>query len=128
MTMSDARPSPSPSLPLLIVDDENEICDLLRDVFEEEGFTVLTTSNGAAALSLLQRTPVALVVTDLMMPQLSGFELAQRLRSNPQTATIPLILMSAAMPQQLSDLFVLVIQKPFAIEAIVRAVNQVVAP
>ena len=126
--MSDSRPSPSPSLPLLIVDDEPEIANLLRDVFEDEGYRVLTASNGTAALSLLQRTPVALVVTDLMMPQLSGLELAQRLRSNPQTATIPLILMSAALPHEVSDLFALVIKKPFTIDAIVRAVRQVVAP
>jgi CheY-like chemotaxis protein len=121
--MADAAPSPPTSLPLLIVDDEPEILDLLRAVLEDEGFTVLTASNGAAAFYLIQRTPVALVVTDFMMPQLSGLELAQRLRNNPETAAIPLILMSAAMPRQASDMFAMVIHKPFSIDVIVDMVH-----
>jgi CheY-like chemotaxis protein len=124
--MFDA-PLTSPSaLPLLIVDDEPEIRELLSTVLEEEGFRVLTASNGAVALYLIQRTPVALVLTDLMMPLISGLELAQRLHSNPETAAIPLILMSAAMPKPIADSFTLVIQKPFAIDTLVQLVRKLV--
>ena len=121
--MSDAIPYRPTSLPLLVVDDEPEILDLLRAVLEEAGFTVLTASNGAAAFALIQRTPVALVVTDFMMPQLSGLELAQRLRNNPATADIPLILMSAVLPRQVSDMFAMFVQKPFSIDVIVDMVH-----
>lgn len=115
------------SLPVLLVDDEPRILDLLCDVLEEEGLTVLTATNGAAALYLVQQTPIGLVLTDFMMPGISGIELAHQLHSNPQTATIPLLLMSAALPQQVSPLFAAVIPKPFSVEHVVRIVRQFLA-
>jgi CheY-like chemotaxis protein len=122
--MPDENLPEAASLPVLIVDDEPNILDLLRDVLEDEGFTVITASNGAAALYLIQRSPVALVLTDLMMPFVSGVDLARELHSNPQTANVPLLLMSAVMPQQVSDIFAAVIHKPFEVDAIVRIVRQ----
>jgi CheY-like chemotaxis protein len=120
-TEREAEPAPRP---ILIVDDEPIILELIRDVLQDEGFTVLTARTGAAALHLVQHTPVALVLTDLMMPNLTGVELARRLRSQPETAAIPLILMSAAMPERVSDLFVAVIHKPFPIETVVHTVRK----
>lgn len=117
-------PQPSAPPPVLIVDDEPQILSLLRDVLEDEGFTVITASNGAAALYLIQQTPITLVLTDLMMPVVSGLELARQLHSNPHTSNIPLLLMSAALPQQPDPIFAAVIHKPFAIEAVVRIVHQ----
>src|SRR6476660_6469002 len=112
----DDIPPAAASLPVLIVDDEPHILDLLRDVLEDEGFTVITASNGAAALYLIQRSPVALVLTDLMMPFVSGIDLARQLHSSPQTANIPLLLMSAAMPAHVSPIFAAVIHKPFVVD------------
>jgi CheY-like chemotaxis protein len=109
---------------VLIVDDEPIILELIRDVLEDAGFTVLTANTGTAALYLVQHTPVALILTDLMMPNLSGIELARRLRGHPNTAAIPLVLMSAAMPDQVSDLFVAVIHKPFPIDTVVETVRR----
>jgi DNA-binding response OmpR family regulator len=122
--MPDAHPPEAKPLPVLIVDDEPNILDLLRDVLEEEGFTVITASNGAAALYLIQRIPVALVLTDLMMPLVSGIDLAHQLRSIPETATIPLLLMSAAMPEHVNSIFAAVIHKPFEVDAVVDIVRQ----
>jgi CheY-like chemotaxis protein len=124
LPMPDDIPPEAASLPVLIVDDEPHILDLLRDVLEDEGFTVITASNGAAALYLIQRSPVALVLTDLMMPFVSGIDLARQLHSNPQTATVPLLLMSAVMPQQVSSIFAAVIHKPFEVDALVQLVRQ----
>ena len=112
------------SLPILIVDDEPNILELLRGVLEDEGFTVITASNGAAALNVIQRSPVALVLTDLMMPFVSGLDLARQLHSNPKTASTPLLLMSAAMPQQVSNIYAAVIHKPFEVDEIIRVVRQ----
>jgi CheY-like chemotaxis protein len=109
---------------VLIVDDEPDILDLLRDVLESEGLTVFTASNGRAALYLIQRSPVALVLTDWMMPHVSGIDLARQLRSNPATTTIPLLLMSAAMPQHISDMFAAVIHKPFALDTVIELVRE----
>jgi CheY-like chemotaxis protein len=117
-----AEPHAGPSI--IVVDDELVILELIRDIFHEEGFTVLTASTGAAALQLIKQQPVALVITDMMMPNLTGLELAQRLRSDPATATIPIILMSAAMPSGVSDIFADVIHKPFPLEVIVQVVRR----
>ena len=130
MSLGDAPPqseqgsTSATSRPVLIADDEPVILDLLRDVLEEAGFAVMTVSNGAAALNLVRRTPVALILTDLMMPNISGLELAQQIRSNPQTAAIPIVLMSAAMPQRVDDSFTAVIHKPFEIDQIVQVVRK----
>jgi CheY-like chemotaxis protein len=122
--VSDDNLSRAASLPVLIVDDEPEILDLLRDVLEDAGFTVITAMNGAAALYQIQRSPVALILTDFMMPFASGIDLARQIHRNPQTAFIPLVLMSAAVPEQARDIFAAVIHKPFSIDAIVRVVRR----
>ena len=127
LSRSDSHSAEKRSLPVLLVDDEPVILDLLRDILEEEGLTVITATNGAAALYLIQRTPIALVLTDLMMPVMSGVELAHQVHANPQTATIPLLLMSAAAPQQVSPIFAAVIHKPFSVESVVRIVHHFLA-
>jgi CheY-like chemotaxis protein len=110
--------------PIIIVDDEPVILELIRDILHDEGFTVITASTGATALQLIKQRPVALVLTDLMMPNLTGLELARRLRSDPETAAVPLILMSAAMPPGVSDFFADVIHKPFPLDVIVEVVRR----
>jgi CheY-like chemotaxis protein len=113
---------------ILIVDDEPILLELIRDILEEEGFSVLTASSATAALYVAQRSPISLVLTDLMMPNLSGLELADRLRSHPETAEIPIILMSAAPPASHPPLFVAVIRKPFPIETLVGVVRRYAEP
>src|SRR5262245_50306827 len=100
---SNADSPVPPTLPVLIVDDDPVILTMLCDVLEEAGMAVLTARDGKVALALLQRTPVALVLTDLMMPYITGFQLAQRLRNNPALAGIPVVLMSAALPPRIAD-------------------------
>ena len=117
--LANSHPSP-----VLIVDDERIIRELLRDVLEEEGFVVLTAANGREALQVIERTPIALVLTDLMMPEVSGMELARQLHTNPITATIPIMLMSAVPPDQIDDLFVVVLHKPFLIDTVIMNVGQ----
>lgn len=80
---------------ILIVDDELPILELLRDVFEEEGYTVLTARNGQEAAALVRLALVDVVLTDYMMPQMNGATLIEALRANPRTADVPILLMSA---------------------------------
>jgi CheY-like chemotaxis protein len=121
---SNAASPALPALPILIVDDDPFILDLLRDVLEAAGFVVLTAGDGRAALALLQHTPVALVLTDLMMPNATGLQLAQQLRNNAETAAVPVVLMSAALPAHIGDAFAAVIPKPFALDDVVTIVRQ----
>ena|SRR5581483_1509618 len=124
LASSDGMMPRSPERPILIVDDELTILTMLRDVLVEEGFPVVTANNGPAALYLLQRTRVSLVLMDFMMPSLNGIELADLLRGDPRTAAVPMMLMSAAPPPEVGAQFVAVLTKPFALDIVVRLVRQ----
>jgi CheY-like chemotaxis protein len=121
---SDEIASSKPVLPVLVVDDDLVVLDMLRTVLQEQGFAVVGANNGIAARYLLQRTPVALVLTDFMMPGLSGLELADHVRHDPRTATVPVILMSAFPPPDAGIRVAAVISKPFALDELLRVVRQ----
>jgi CheY-like chemotaxis protein len=80
---------------ILVVDDEPSIRFLVRITLENEGFEVVEAHHGAAALERIGTSRPDLVVTDLMMPVMAGRELIERLRADPQTASIPIIVLSA---------------------------------
>ena len=111
-------------LPVLIVDDDPQILDMLRNVLEDAGLAVLTARDGEAALAMLQHSSVALVLTDLMMPQLTGLQLAQQLRNDARTAAIPVVAMSAAPPPHIPEVFAAVLPKPFALDDLMTTVRQ----
>ncbi|HEX6796485.1 MAG TPA: response regulator transcription factor [Ktedonobacterales bacterium] len=79
-------------LTVLVVDDEPAIVELLRDFLEAEGFGVETARDGREALSALDRAPVACVLLDVMMPDLSGFDVCRRVREH---SDVPLLFLSA---------------------------------
>jgi CheY-like chemotaxis protein len=114
---------------ILVVDDEFLITDILVDALEEEGFRVLTASNGRKALEILGRETPALVVTDFMMPLMNGLELAQAIKANPDWAQIPVILLSGAqgaIARGYPNLFSGVYDKPFRIEAVVATIREII--
>jgi DNA-binding response OmpR family regulator len=77
---------------ILVVDDEAEIVDLMRDYLEAEGFAVLTAGDGSAALALLEREAIDAVLLDVMMPGPSGFDVLRRLR---ERRDVPVLFLSA---------------------------------
>jgi two-component system alkaline phosphatase synthesis response regulator PhoP len=80
---------------VLIVDDEKDICDLLAYNLSKEGFAVLTASDGNEALKMIENHPVGLVVLDIMMPGLDGYEVCKQIRANEKTATLPVLFLTA---------------------------------
>jgi CheY-like chemotaxis protein len=82
---------------ILVVDDESSMRFLLRLAFEMAGHQVEEASNGLVAIQAVEsgRAP-DLVATDLMMPLMNGAELIARLRANPATAGVPVIVVSAS--------------------------------
>ena len=80
---------------ILIVDDEPDVRFLLKMAFEAAGHRILQAHHGAVALEQLEEARPDLVVTDLMMPVLDGPALIQRLRSDPDTAAIPILVLSS---------------------------------
>jgi DNA-binding response OmpR family regulator len=77
---------------ILVVDDEAEIVDLMRDFLEADGFRALAARNGAEALATLAREQVECVLLDLMLPDISGFEVLRRIR---ELTDVPVLFLSA---------------------------------
>lgn len=80
---------------VLIVDDEKDIRDLLAYNLSKEGFAVLTAADGNEALTQLAEHPISLVVLDIMMPFLDGFEVCKRIRANEAWKALPVIFLTA---------------------------------
>ncbi|HEU4325693.1 MAG TPA: response regulator [Roseiflexaceae bacterium] len=110
--------------PILIVDDEPPIVALLQDILEEAGYPVLTAPNGRVALELARRNELGLVLTDLMMPQMDGTTLCQRLRADPRTAHLPILVMTAARQPAINCDVSGLIAKPFLIEDVLSQVER----
>lgn len=82
-------------LKVLVVDDEDNIIELIRLGLRYEGFQVETASDGEQGISLAQRINPDLVILDVMMPKIDGIEVLRRLRANPTTRDIPILMLTA---------------------------------
>ncbi len=80
---------------ILVVDDEENILELLKFNLEKEGFRVETAAEGHAALRKVENELPDLVVLDWMLPGIDGLEVCRRLRTNPRTARLPVIMLTA---------------------------------
>jgi DNA-binding response OmpR family regulator len=84
-----------PFTSVLVVDDEENVRYCIQVLLEREGFRIVSAKNGIEALSLLEAQPVDLILADIAMPQMNGYQLYQRVTSNPQWVTIPFIFLTA---------------------------------
>ena len=80
---------------ILAVDDERHILRLVQINLEKAGYDVVTGSNGREALEMVASESPDLVVMDVMMPEMDGFEALKQLKENPETAEIPVIMLTA---------------------------------
>jgi two-component system KDP operon response regulator KdpE len=80
---------------VLVVDDEAPIVRLLRATLETDGFAVVTADRGATALNIINTERPDLVVLDVMMPEMDGFETLRRIRSQSQIPKVPVIMLTA---------------------------------
>jgi len=92
--MTAAAPPPGPHR-VLVIDDDVFIRELLALKFSKAGFVVETAEDGEAGLAAALARPPDIVLVDWMMPRLSGPEVCARLREAPQTAQVPVILLTA---------------------------------
>ena len=81
--------------PILIVDDEEDLRNLVDINLRREGFETLQAADGATAISLARSERPALIILDMMLPDLSGTEVCRRLRAEPETRLVPIIFLSA---------------------------------
>lgn len=86
-------------LSVLVVDDQPDKRMLLAFALESEGYEVHTADDGVEGLSAVETHQPDLIITDVMMPRMDGYEMIRRVRANPQTKFIPVIIQSAARVQ-----------------------------
>ena len=85
---------------ILVADDQVSNRELLEELLTAEGFKVATVSDGTAALEQLSIVPIDLVILDVMMPNLNGFQTCEKIKANPETYLIPVILITALSDKQ----------------------------
>ena len=112
---------------ILIADDEEFIVDLLATLLEDEHYRVLRAYDGEQAFQIMERERPHLLITDVMMPKLTGSDLALRIRNGASDlAQTPIILMSAVrQPPTIPQTFYLA--KPFDIDRVLGLVAQLLA-
>jgi len=93
--MTSPLVSPRPSMEILIVEDSPTQAERLQYILQREGFTVTWARHGQEALALLSHYRPDLIISDIMMPQMNGFELCQAIKSNAQWRQIPVILLTS---------------------------------
>ena len=79
---------------ILVVDDDPTVADMLRQLLPESAFRLESASDGAAGLELIEAHRPDVVLLDLLMPRLDGFGVIERLRANPETRDLPIIVIS----------------------------------
>ena len=110
---------------ILVVDDEQTVRDVLQRTLEEAGYDVITASDGQEALDKMSRFDVSLVLLDILMPGLDGFEVLERM---PQHLNIPVIMLSGMRDETTKiDSFGLgaddYIAKPFSVEELLARIQ-----
>jgi adenylate cyclase len=112
---------------ILVVDDDSVIRELLAAVLEEESeHDVIVAANGQEALDQLSEHAVDAIVCDVNMPVMDGIELVRKMRANPDTEELPVLMISAAVPADAlePELGVdLLLEKPFEIPALLACVS-----
>lgn len=88
-------PGIAPRARVLIVDDERLNVQLLEVMLEPEGYQLVTAESGEAALEAVAHHPPDLMVLDIMMPGMTGYQVAARIKEDPATRHIPIVMLSA---------------------------------
>ena len=118
---------------ILLFDDEPNIIEAIRFILTRGGYSVASHGNGLDAMAVIVAASPDLVILDLMLPGRSGFAILQDLRSNPDTAALPVLMLTAKgqprdreMAERLgASLF---LSKPFANTEILASVRSLLAP
>ena len=80
---------------ILIVDDDHDVVEILRSLLSYKGFTVVAVYDGASALSKVKEEKPDLVVLDIMMPGMDGYNVCETIKTDPETKNIPVIMLTA---------------------------------
>lgn len=113
---------------ILIVDDDAVLLESIADLLLLSDFDVLTASNGAEALQILQRQRPDCIISDVMMPELDGYGLLEAIRTHDRWSTIPVILITAydrpyARASTQDILPDAILSKPFDVDQLITVIR-----
>ena len=112
---------------ILVVDDESMLREAVADALRDEGYVALEGADGREAVELFDRERPDLVLMDVMMPRLDGREALRLIRSAQPVATIPVVMMSAAVPPALLDPAIAgFLAKPFDLDQLLALVAKLI--
>ena len=116
---------------IVVADDDRDICELIKMQLTRHGFDVYIAEDGEVAMELVNQHQPAVALLDIMMPKLSGLEVARRIRDDPTTSTVSIMLISARssgrIEADLDDLNIAdYITKPFSPQDLVQRINEVI--
>ncbi|MGH2501874.1 MAG: response regulator, partial [Ktedonobacterales bacterium] len=81
--------------PILVVEDDDALRETLAYNLRADGYDTLLAADGVVALEHARRQPIALVILDVMLPRLDGLDVLRQLRARPETAAIPVLMLTA---------------------------------
>jgi len=94
-----SRPAPQQVGRVLLVEDEQDVAELIRYNLAKEGYDVVMTANGADALRLARERQPDVVLLDIMVPQLNGWEVCRRLKKDPELSATPVIMVTGRVEE-----------------------------
>jgi len=89
-----------PKTRILVVEDEESLLKLETILLTTKGYDVTGVTDGMSALKVMESNPPDLVILDIMLPEIDGFEVCTRIKANPQTSGIPVIMLTAKKNSQ----------------------------
>jgi two-component system response regulator ResD len=118
---------------VLVIEDETQTRKLLALIFRGQGFEVETVSTGEEGLRAASETDFALILSDIDLPGIDGFEVCRQIKQNPQLHSVPIILMSGRLPETTEPLAFQVgavdyLSKPFKTAAVLGKVFAHISP
>jgi CheY-like chemotaxis protein len=120
---------PSRASPLvLVVDDDPDVREALGDALEDEGFRVLLAEDGQEGFDLMLARRPDLVLLDLMMPRMSGWQLVEAVKQNPAVNKIPIFVLTAAPDTGAVQRDYPVFIKPIRVERMLRTIRGFLQP
>ena len=111
---------------ILLAEDDLEIRDIVQELLEERGYDVIPARTGRQALDFLSldpRSPPDIVILDLMMPIVTGWQVLEAIQHDPALARIPVVILTATSQDRPNGAAAL-LRKPFRIEALLEAVER----
>lgn len=125
-------PESSAPLRILVVDDKRRVAQILGILLEEEGFEVVRETDPREALRIAREERIDLVLCDIVMPEMSGYEFCSALRKHPLTGAIPLLFVSSQEEREAALTGAVVgargyVQKPFDRDDLLAEIRKVLA-